>query len=92
MFTTLQRVYGTDIIDAHPQRLIRSSSCAKQGLLMGCDGKRGRIHVDGGIHPKPSSKSSDGTTIQLILADDSSGHKRHRLDIGSSTTLKVLFN
>jgi hypothetical protein len=36
--------------------------------------------------------SSDGTTIQLILADDSRGHKRHRLDIGSSTTLKVLFN
>jgi len=59
---------------------------------MGCDGKRRRIHVDGRIHPKPFSKSSDGTTIQLILAENSNGHERQSFDIGSYTTLKVLFN
>ena len=44
-----------------------------------------------------SSKCSAGKTIQLILVDDSNGHERHSLDVGSShlivlSTLKVWSN
>jgi len=40
---------------------------------------------------KPSSKS-EGTEIQLILVDGANAEERHILTIGSSTTLKTLFN
>jgi len=43
-------------------------------------------------HQKPSSKTSSGTQIQLILVDDSNEDERQTLNIGSSTTLKTLFN
>jgi len=44
-------------------------------------------------HHKPSSKKTpDETQIQLILVDDTNEDERHSFDIGSSTTLKSLFN
>ena len=39
-----------------------------------------------------SKKTSEGTNLQLILMDDSNEDERHTFDIGSSTTLKTLFN
>ena len=91
MFTTLQHVYGTYVIDAHPQRLkdlrvVPSKVCSWHVM----ENAAGYTSMGGYTRSRP--RSSDGTTIQLILADDSSGHKSHRLDIGSSTTIKVLFN
>ena len=41
---------------------------------------------------RSSSKTSDGTKIQLILVDDTNEDERHSFDIGSSTTLKTVFN
>lgn len=38
------------------------------------------------------SKSSEDTQLQLILVDDANEDDRHSFDIGSSTTLKTLFN
>jgi len=43
-------------------------------------------------HQKPSSKSPEGSQIQLIVVDDTNEDQRHSFDIGSSTTLKALFN
>eukprot|EP00584_Thalassiosira_punctigera_P007328 CAMPEP_0172539702 /NCGR_PEP_ID=MMETSP1067-20121228/10851_1 /TAXON_ID=265564 ORGANISM="Thalassiosira punctigera, Strain Tpunct2005C2" /NCGR_SAMPLE_ID=MMETSP1067 /ASSEMBLY_ACC=CAM_ASM_000444 /LENGTH=510 /DNA_ID=CAMNT_0013325427 /DNA_START=288 /DNA_END=1817 /DNA_ORIENTATION=+ len=43
-------------------------------------------------HHKASSKSSDDPQIQLILVDDANEDKKQSFDIGSSTTLKTLFN
>lgn len=43
-------------------------------------------------HQKPSSKVSGGAQIQLILVDGANKDERNIFDIGSSTTLKVLFN
>jgi len=39
-----------------------------------------------------SKTSDDGIQIRLILVDDSDRDQRYSLDIGSSTTLKTLFN
>lgn len=41
---------------------------------------------------RSSSKTSDGTKIQIILVDDANEDERHSFDIGSSTTLKTVFN
>jgi len=41
---------------------------------------------------KPSTKTLEGTQVQLILADYKNTEERHLLNIGSSTTLKTLFN
>ena len=41
---------------------------------------------------RSSSKISDDTKIQIILVDDTNEDERHCLDIGSSTTLKTVFN
>ena len=41
---------------------------------------------------RSSSKTSDGTKIQIILVDDTNEDERHSFDIGSSTTLKTVFN
>jgi hypothetical protein len=38
------------------------------------------------------SKTSDGTNIQIILVDDTNEDECHSFDIGSSTTLKTVFN
>lgn len=41
---------------------------------------------------RSSSASNDGAQIKLILADDANEDDRQSFDIGSSTTLKALFN
>jgi len=41
---------------------------------------------------KPSSKTSTETQIQLIIVGDTNEGERHSFIIGSSTTLKTLFN
>ena len=41
---------------------------------------------------RSSSKTSDDTKIQIILVDDANKDERHTFDIGSSTTLKTVFN
>ena len=41
---------------------------------------------------RSSSKISDDTKIQIILVDDTNEDERHSFDIGSSTTLKTVFN
>ena len=41
---------------------------------------------------RSSSKISDDTKIQIILVDDTNEDERHTFDIGSSTTLKTVFN
>lgn len=43
-------------------------------------------------HPKPTVKSSQSTQIQLIIVDEENEDDRQTFDIGSSTTLKTLFN
>ena len=43
-------------------------------------------------HQKPSSKPSTGAQIQIILVGDTNEEERHSFSIGSSTTLKTLFN
>jgi len=40
----------------------------------------------------PRTLSNNGTRINLILIDDENREDRHSLDIGSSTSLKTLFN
>lgn len=39
-----------------------------------------------------SSPNDNETQIELILVDDSEGDSRHSFEVGSSTTLKALFN
>ena len=39
-----------------------------------------------------SSSNSNGTQIKLFLVDDANEDERQSFDIGSSTTLKALFN
>jgi len=43
-------------------------------------------------YQKPTSKTSNGEQIQLILVDAINENEQHSFDIGSSTTLKTLFN
>ena len=43
-------------------------------------------------HLRSSSKTSDGTKIQIILVADTNEDERHCFDIGSSSTLKTVFN
>lgn len=53
-----------------------------------------QISDDWSSTSKSGHRSSDnnGTQIKLILVDDSNEDERHSFDIGSSTTLKALFN
>lgn len=41
---------------------------------------------------RSSSKTSDSIKIKIILVDDTNEDERHSFDIGSSTTLKTVFN
>src|SRR5210317_2433895 len=43
-------------------------------------------------HQRSSSKTSNGTKIQIILIDDTNEDERHSFDIESTTTLKTVFN
>ena len=51
----------------------------------------GQIEDDWSGSPS-SSKIPEGTQIQLILVNDPNKDERHSFDIGSTTTLKCLFN
>jgi len=72
------------------QRMFHGSS---QKAVVDIMGKSEDAHGKSGKkHQKSSSKTSEETQIQLILADDENTEDRHALNIGSSTTLKMLFN
>eukprot|EP00584_Thalassiosira_punctigera_P003793 CAMPEP_0172538824 /NCGR_PEP_ID=MMETSP1067-20121228/10140_1 /TAXON_ID=265564 ORGANISM="Thalassiosira punctigera, Strain Tpunct2005C2" /NCGR_SAMPLE_ID=MMETSP1067 /ASSEMBLY_ACC=CAM_ASM_000444 /LENGTH=480 /DNA_ID=CAMNT_0013324399 /DNA_START=123 /DNA_END=1564 /DNA_ORIENTATION=+ len=70
---------------------------AMEELLKGGVGKFvGQIANDCGYSTErkrnSSSEASPGSQIQLVIADDARTDERQTLNIGSSTTLKTLFN